>query len=92
LRFGRCFGAFFSQLGELVVGAVAVSVGLFGDDGFGGEVLVAEVEDGEADLFGLLGDAGADAGAAEGDRPRPEVKTSCASRWTSKQKSSPSSG
>jgi hypothetical protein len=42
-----------------VVGAVAA-------DG-GGEVLVAEVEDGEADLLGLLGDAGADVGAAEGD-------------------------
>ena len=33
----------------------------------GGEVLVAEVEDGEADGLGLLGDAGADEGAAEGD-------------------------
>ena len=33
----------------------------------GGEVLVAEVEDGEADVFGLFGDAGADEGAADGD-------------------------
>ena len=33
----------------------------------GGEVLVAEVEDGEADGLGLFGDAGADEGAAEGD-------------------------
>ena len=36
----------------------------------GGEVLVAEMEDGEADVFGLLGDAGADEGAAEGDACR----------------------
>ncbi len=45
--------------GDLVGGGVAA-------DG-GGEVLVAEVEDGVADFLGLLGDAGADAGAAERD-------------------------
>ena len=33
----------------------------------GGEVLVAEVEDGEADVFALLGDAGAEGGAADGE-------------------------
>ena len=33
----------------------------------GGEVLVAEMEHGEADLFRLLGDARADVGAAERD-------------------------
>ena len=40
--------------------------GVVAADG-GGEVLVAEMEDGVADLFGFLGDAGADAGAAERD-------------------------
>ena len=35
----------------------------------GGEVLVAEVEDGEADFLALFGDAGADVGAAERDSP-----------------------
>ena len=44
----------------------AGSAGVVGFDG-GGEVLVAEVEDGEADVLALFGDAGADAGAAEGD-------------------------
>ena len=33
----------------------------------GGEVLIAEVEDGEADLLGLFCDAGAEGGAAESD-------------------------
>ena len=33
----------------------------------GGEVLVAEMEDGEADVLGLFGDAGVDEGAADGD-------------------------
>jgi hypothetical protein len=56
-----------------VVGAVAA-------DG-GGEVLVAEVEDGEADLFGLLGDAGADVGAAEGDFAAAGGEDSWESRW-----------
>ena len=40
----------------------------------GGEVLVAEVKDGVTDLFGLLGDAGADVGAAEGDFAAAGVK------------------
>ena len=33
----------------------------------GGEVLVAEVEDGEADVLGFFGDARADVGSADGD-------------------------
>ena len=33
----------------------------------GGEVLVAEMQHGEADVLALLGDAGAQLGAAEGD-------------------------
>ena len=41
-------------------------LGVVGLDG-GGEVLVAEMEDGEADVFGLFGDAGVDEGAADGD-------------------------
>ena len=47
----------------------AGSVGVVALDG-GGEVLVAEMEDGEADVLGLLGDAGADEGAAERRRGR----------------------
>jgi hypothetical protein len=59
---------------------VADGVAGVGDEGFpgvvvlwpvafdgGGEVLVAEVEDGEADVFALLGDVGAEGGAAEGE-------------------------
>ncbi len=45
--------------GDLLGGGVAT-------DG-GGKVLVAEVEHGVADFFVLFGDAGGDAGAAEGD-------------------------
>ncbi len=53
--------------GEGVEGGDLVGVGgVVALDG-GGEVLVAEMEDGEADVFGLLGDAGVDEGAAEGD-------------------------
>jgi len=33
----------------------------------GKEILVAEVQDGEADVFGLLGDAGTQGGAADGE-------------------------
>ena len=65
--------------------------GVVAADG-GGEVLVAEVEDGEADLLGLLGDAGADVGAAERDLAAAGGEDSCESRCRSKQKSSPSSG
>ena len=42
----------------------------------GGEVLVAEVEHGEADVFALFGDAGAEVARPRAKRPRPEVRTS----------------
>ena len=56
------------ELRALVMKVSQAAVVLWGVafDG-GGEVLVAEVEDGEADVFALLGDAGAEGGAADGE-------------------------
>jgi len=55
--------------GGAEVGEAGDLLGIFGvelADG-GGEVLVAEVEDGVGDLFGLLGDLGAELRATEGE-------------------------
>ena len=68
------------DLGEIGAADGGADVGGEGVEGFdfggvlgvvaldgGGEILVAEMEDGEADVFVLFGDAGVDEGASDGD-------------------------
>jgi hypothetical protein len=75
-----------NELGKV---GVADGVTRVGDEGFprgnilrgvafdgGGEVLIAEVKDGEADVFALLGDAGAEGGATDGEATAAGGKTS----------------